>query len=116
MPITSTAVTIHEDGWAYNAFTTNASSGLAVIAAPGAGRALVLKELHITSPLSARASIESKASATATVTRYLGPIMVNASGYAEKFLGGIRLVTNEELDFRTSASGNLQVYVAGYTL
>lgn len=116
MPITTTELQVDQDGWAYNATTTDATSGLAVVAAPGDGKFLVLKELHITTATSARAAIQSKASATATVSRQLGLLFIDDSGYEDKFLGGLRLPENEELDFFTSAAGTLQVFAGGYTV
>ena len=114
MPITNQTLTAM-DGWAYNSSTTDSTSGLQVIAAPGSGKYLVVRELHITAPLSARAFIASRESATAAATTHLGPIMVNASGYAEKFVGGLSMVANEALYLRTSAACNMQLFTAGYT-
>lgn len=115
MPIANQTLIIHGDGWGYNSYTTDATSGLQAIAAPGASKYLVLKELHLTAPLSARAYIGSQASATASCTTYLGPIMVDANGYRQEFLGGLSMKANEALYLRTSAAANMQAYLAGFT-
>ena len=111
---TVTALTT-SDGWIYNGFITDATQSVEVIGAQGTGKYIVMRELRLSAPLSARAFIASAESATATATTYLGPLMMDADGYRDKFEGCISMKANEGLYLRTSAISEVQMFVAGYT-
>jgi hypothetical protein len=119
MAITSQALKLDESGWAVNATSSNAIGGEQIKAAPGTSKTLLLKELHISAGQSAMAIIDSRASATATATRLLGPITLNAStnNYQNQFVRGIRTnAVNEALYVTSSGNAYVNVYASGEVL
>lgn len=115
--MTVTNTSLQADGAA--AFTINSrvtsASAEIIKAAPGTGRFIRLKEINISSSAAGTVTIESRASATATVTPLIGPISMNSSNtlYSDKFIYGIRLPENEELTARSSASALVNIFTSG---
>ena len=77
-----------------------------------------MKEIHISMGNSARAIIDSRASATATVTRLLGPISLNkgTNNYENDFVRGITANENEALYITSSANSFVNIYASGEVL
>ncbi len=118
MTVTNTSLQTNEvAGFTINSRVTSASAEI-IKAAPGAGKFTVLKEINISSSAAGTVTIESRASATATVTPIIGPISMNSSNtmYSDKFIYGIRLPVNEELTARSSASALVNIFTSGTTL
>ena len=116
MGISNTTLKLDKSGWAVNSTSSDAINGEELVAAPGAGKTLILKEMHISVGQSARAIIDSRASATATATRMLGPISLNAStnNYVNRFINGIRTnAANEAIYITSSANAFINVFVSG---
>lgn len=109
-------VQIDRFGWAYNALATDATSGMNVVPAPGIGKNLVIKELHITTPIAESASVKTRASATATINPQLGSFPMNTGGYSDSYLGGLQMPENERIDVFTSTADQLQIFIAGETV
>ncbi len=122
MPITLNSIQLTKEGWAVNAITQNcATSAYVIKTAPGAGKNLTLKEIHICAGTSALTFVGTRASGTAAVTRVLGAMSLTSghTQYQDKFLQGLRLPTNEALIIGTSAAAGgrpIQVYASGDVL
>ena len=102
-------------GWAVNATSSDAIDGVQIEAAPGTGKRLVLQEVHLSVGQSARAIIDSRASATATVTRMLGPITLNAASNNMQLhlTRGIQANVNEAIYLTSSANAFVSVFASG---
>lgn len=114
MTVTNTALQADGSAFMVNSRVTSASAEI-IKDAPGSGKFIRLKEIHISSSAAGTVSIESRASATATVTTILGPISMNANNtmYSDKFIYGIRLPENEELTARSSAVALINILTSG---
>ena len=118
MAISKQSLKVTPDGWAVNATSSDASGGEEFEAAPGTAKTLVLQEIAFNTSSAVSVIVDSRASATATVTRMLGPIAVAAEtlAYEKQFIRGIRANTNEALYITTSASATVNLYAGGVIL
>jgi len=118
MTVTNTSLQANEAaGFTINSRVTSASPEI-IKAAPGTGKFTVLKELTVNTSATCLVQLESRASATATVTSIRGPLYFGGSTFAqtEKYIYGIRLPANEELTARSSASALVNILITGTTL
>ena len=115
MTISKQSLAVDEGGWAVNATSTNAAGGEELEAAPGAGKRLILQELYLSANQSAAAIIDSRASATATVTRMQGPILLPPQdrNVGRQFIRGVKAKVNEAIYLTSSGSAYINVYASG---
>ena len=114
MTVTNTVLQVEGEGFAVNSRVTSATAQV-IKAAPGAGKFIRLQECNMSTAVAGTVTIESRASATATVTPVIGPITfaANSTTYLQKFIRPIRLPENEELTARSSASALVNIFTSG---
>jgi hypothetical protein len=115
MAISTQSLAVDPDGWAVNATSSDASGGEELEAAPGTGKRLILQELYLSANQSAAAIIDSRASATATITRMAGPILLQLrhGNVGRQYIRGVKALVNEAIFITSSGSSYINVYASG---
>ena len=117
MSITVNTLKLDGSGWAINAHSdVTSASPVEILAAPGSGKFIRLREVSISVEDSAIAFLSSRVSATATANRILGPLYISPESrkYQDKFIIPIRVTENENLMFSTSADSQINIYASGF--
>jgi len=90
----------------YNGTDNDSATAKEIIAAPGAGRRLILTHLTFVSTLSQNLSILDGATTT-----LIGPVPLELQRWSEDFDYGIQLTANTAMYAKSSADSYYQVYV-----
>jgi hypothetical protein len=102
------------NAWAVTGYDTNASTAIAIKAAPGAGYSLYITGAILTSDDDdANPQLEDS-----DATLLFGPFMSNANGVLQvqwKFESPLKVTTNKGISLKAAAAGNVSVYVEGFT-
>jgi len=116
MAITLTSLTPSTFGWAVNGVSGDASGCETVVAAPGAGLSLYLRQVLISSGAALTVTLGAGKTGDAVTATILGPVyMAQNSTVSFNFLVPPRLAYNTALTIDTSGAGAVTVLVAGYT-
>jgi hypothetical protein len=104
----------HPNDWAVNENHTTAQTNNALKAAPGAGLALFITGLILSTDTAMNIKIVRNTGGTPTDV--LGPYYFAANGgLTMQFKTPVRINTNQNIAFTSSAAGNHTVTVTGYT-
>jgi len=117
--ITKNSLTPTTSGWAVNATTADASSGEELVAAPGAGKYLVVNSITVISDANITVTIGSGESGDNVEATLFGPIPFGTNGGvcpAVFFNPGVRLPANKSLSVDASGAGNVCVIAQGVTI
>ena len=119
MAITVNTLKLDGSGWAINAHSdVTSATPVEILASPGAGKSLAIREVNISVSNSAVAFLSSRVSATATENRILGPLYISheSLNYNDKYILPIVVTENENLMLSTSANAKINIYASGFTI